>query len=87
MNKNQVLSENGHDKKREIKALEKQKLTWITDGIIVRVICDKYDSGKMYNKKVLVKNILNDFQFLAVSIETDKVHSDLKESELETVLP
>ena len=51
---------NGGVKKRDIKSDSKKKLEWISEGIVVRVISDKYMDGKMYNKKLLIKTILND---------------------------
>ena len=74
--------------KRESKALEKRSLrplTWVSEGLVVRVISDKYRSGKFYNKKVHIKTIMNDTQFLAT--EGSTVLDDLREKDLETVLP
>ena len=47
------------EKKREQKSESKKPLKWVTQGLVVRVITDKYMNGKMYNKKVQVKNIMN----------------------------
>ena len=77
-----------HSSKRESKADEKRSLkplTWIAEGLIVRVISDKYRSGKLYNKKIHIKTIMNDTQFLATDGPT--VLDDLREKDLETVLP
>lgn len=74
--------------KRESKAQEKRSLrplTWVSEGLIVRIISDKYRSGKFYNKKVHIKTIMNDTQFLAT--EGSTVLDDLREKDLETVLP
>ena len=49
-------------KKREVKYESKQELKalkWIKEGLTVRIICDKYKDGKMYNKKVVVKSVLS----------------------------
>ena len=75
--------------KRELKFEEKQQklkpLTWVKEGLIVRIISDKYCDGKFYNKKVHVKTIMNDRQFLAS--DGPKILDDLREKDLETVLP
>ena len=51
----------------------------------------------MYNKKVLIKTIMNEYQFLAIPFEKGEkphgqgeasiVYDDLREKDLETVLP
>lgn len=57
----------------------------MSEGLIVRVISDKYRGGKFYNKKVHIKTIMNDSQFLAT--EGPTVLDDLREKDIETVLP
>lgn len=49
------------EKKREAKSESKKPLKWVTQGLVVRVISDKVMDGKMYNKKVQIKNIMNQF--------------------------
>lgn len=47
--------------------------------------------GKYYNKKIIIKTIINDYDFLAVPFEniskSEYVLENLIEKDLETVLP
>lgn len=79
-------------KKREVKAESKKPLKWVQEGLVVRIICDTYRDGKMYNNKVHVRNVINDTTFLAIpytpeSNSSTQVFNDLTEREIETVLP
>ena len=80
------------EKKRENK--NKKPLKWVKEGLVVRIISDKYSNGKMYNKKVLIQTITNESSFLAIPYDKNTPQSssvvvfpDLREKELETVLP
>ena len=60
------------------------------EGLVLRIVNDQILNGQMYNKKVHVKSIVNDYKFLAVplgSADGGTVYSDLLERDLETVLP
>ena len=59
----------------------------MAEGIVVRVISDKYANGSLYNKKVQIKSIMNQYQFLASQIGSQQVYSDLREKDIETVVP
>ena len=52
---------------------------------MVRVINDKIENGTLYNKKLGIASILNEYEFLIV--DSNRHFSDIVESDLETVLP
>jgi hypothetical protein len=74
-----------------------KKLKWVIPGIVVRMISKKVDNGKLYNKKLRITDVLNPYQFLAVPDTSDEqngqsngslvVYENLREKDLETVLP
>jgi len=53
--------------------------------LVVRIINDKIYSGSLYNKKVQIANIVNEYDFLIV--DGNKHFTEICESDLETVLP
>ncbi|CDW79585.1 g patch domain and kow motifs-containing [Stylonychia lemnae] len=82
-----------YDNRRNRKDQNKnfKKLKWILPGLIVRVISKKIEEGKLYNTKLKVTDVLNESRFLAVPLQADssskRVYDDLREKDLETVLP
>jgi hypothetical protein len=66
-------------------------LKWIKEGLVLRIISEEYMEGKYYNKKIIIKTIINDYDFLAVPFEniskSEYVLENLIEKDLETVLP
>eukprot|EP01017_Pseudomicrothorax_dubius_P013855 TRINITY_DN1625_c0_g1_i1.p1 TRINITY_DN1625_c0_g1~~TRINITY_DN1625_c0_g1_i1.p1 ORF type:complete len:340 (+),score=93.96 TRINITY_DN1625_c0_g1_i1:38-1057(+) len=73
--------ENGKEDKKK-----KKKLKWVTENIRVRIISDKVNDGKYYNLKVVVTDVLDKRTFLALTPSGDVVE-DLREKEIETVMP
>lgn len=70
---------------------EKKRLKWVLPNIIIRVVSKKVEDGKLYNRKLRVIDVLNDYQFSATPIDSSSTHlivySDLREKEIETVIP
>jgi transcription antitermination factor NusG len=57
------------------------------DGIKVRVVSDKVAHGKLYNIVVPVTNVHDSYTFEIYSKELNREFTDLKERDIETVLP
>jgi len=60
-------------------------LKWIQEGIIVRCISKTVYGGSIYGKELNITAVLSEFEFEAHVDE--KIFSDLRERDLETVLP
>lgn len=69
------------------RARVERRLKWVREGLIVRVINDRYRNGTFYNKKAQIKTIMNEYKFLACPLNSTTVLDDLEERDLETVLP
>ena len=80
-------SEDDSEKKsKKEKPLKKKTIKWVTPGIRVRVINKKYKDGKFYNKKFVVTDIVDRKTFALVS-EKGEVCDELREKDLETIIP
>jgi len=75
-----------NDKKKDDKDSKKKKIKWATPNIRVRIISDKFRDGKLYNSKVVITDILDRYSFVAVTTKGELLE-DLREKEIETVLP
>jgi hypothetical protein len=75
------------EEKRHHRTTEKKKLKWVTNGIIARVISKTVADGKLYEKKVRITHILDEYSFEALSVEANLSYTRLSERDLETVLP
>ena len=62
-------------------------MKWITDGIYVRVISKRVAEGSLYNKKLPVITILDQYTFEVYSDELNREFTNLREKDVETVLP
>ncbi len=65
---------------------KKHKLRWVVANIMVRVISKSYSGGKYYNKKVRVEDV-PDRRSFTVATPEGMVLEDLRESDVETVIP
>ena len=63
----------------------------MTSGILARVISKKVAEGKLYEKKVRITHVLDEYSFEAVPLEMssklEPAYTELREKDLETVLP
>ena len=67
-----------------------KKLKWVMPGIIVRVVSEKIEKGRLYNCKLRVTDVLSAYQFLAVPLSGTNqsvVYDELREKDIETVMP
>ena len=62
-------------------------LKWIQEGIQVRVVSKKAFRGKLYNRIVPVTTVLDHATFEVYSQEHNRPITDLRERDVETVLP
>ena len=65
----------------------RKSLKWVKEGIQVRVVSKKVLSGKLYNKVLPVTTVLDQYSFEVFSDELNRPITDLREKEIETVLP
>ena len=77
------IKKDKHSKKKE---RHKRRLKWIVPHIIIRVINKKSGNGKLYDKKLHVMDILDDYTFTAMD-EKGQIHEELREKDVETVIP
>lgn len=62
-------------------------LKWIIEGIKVRVVSKKAAQGTLYGKIVNVRTVLDAFKFEVCEPGSYKILSDLREKDIETLLP
>jgi hypothetical protein len=64
----------------------RRRLRWVLPGIIVRVINKKIHKGRLYNLKLKVSDVLDDFRFTLLGKDSI-LYDDLSEKHVETVIP
>lgn len=62
-------------------------LRWVREGIQVRVVSKKVCGGKLYNRVFPVTTVLDQFTFEVFSKELNRPLTELRERDVETVLP
>ena len=62
-------------------------MRWIIEGIKVRVVSKKAAQGKLYGKIVNVRTVLDAYSFEASEPGSSTILSDLREKDIETLLP
>lgn len=62
-------------------------LKWVIEGIKVRVVSKKAAQGKLYGKIVNVRTVHDAFKFDAKEPGSYEILGDLREKDIETVLP
>ena len=77
------LNESFNTNSNKEESLEKNKLEWIQEGIIIRII--KEDS-KYYNTKAKVEYLLNEYSFCLLTND-NTLHKEFNEDDCETVIP
>lgn len=65
----------------------RKSLKWVKEGIQVRIVSKKVLSGKLYNKVLPVTTVLDQYSFEVFSDELNRPITDLREKDIETVLP
>ena len=82
-----VSKKSKKDKKKKKKdKKDKKRLKWITTNIMVRVISKKVRNGKLYEKKVYISDILDEYSFSAIDDKGNTV-DELREKDVETIMP
>ena len=81
--KNIKLEESFNSNSYKEENLEKTKLEWIQEGIIIRII--KEDS-KYYNTKAKVENLMDEYSFCLLTND-NTLHMEFTEEDCETVIP
>jgi len=61
-------------------------LTWVLPGLQVRVTSKKAHDGRLYNCKVPVHDVLDEFSFSILGPDS-RLYDDLKESQIQTTIP
>ena len=77
------LNESFNTNSNKEESLEKNKLEWIQEGIIIRII--KEDS-KYYNTKAKVENLMDEYSFCLLTND-NTLHMEFTEEDCETVIP
>lgn len=62
-------------------------LKWVTEGIQVRIVSKKVADGRLYNKVLPVMTVLDRCTFEVFSRELNCEFTNLREKDIETVLP
>lgn len=62
-------------------------LKWVIEGIRVRVVSKKASQGRLYGKVVNVRTVLDCFKFEACEPGSYQIIGDLREKDIETMLP
>ena len=52
----------------------KKKLKWVKEGLVLRVISQDYKGGLFYNKKIIVKTIVNEYELLAIPYDPNNLN-------------
>ena len=69
----------------ETEKKQRKPLKWVREGLLVRCVSKSVHSGSLYNKELIVSGVLSEFAF---EVKADgKVIIDLRERDVETVLP
>ena len=69
--------------KEEVENNGKNKLEWIQEGIIIRII---KENSKYYNTKAKVENIMDEYSFSLLTND-NTLHMEFTEDDCETVIP
>ena len=81
----EVMDENMNEQAKK-KKRHRKKLKWITPNIMIRVFSKKPQDGKLYDKKLEVIDILDDYTFTVID-EKGQIYDELREEDVETALP
>ena len=73
-------------KKKKKEKHEKKRLKWVSPGIMVKVISKKVRDGRLYEKKVFIHDLLDEYTFSALD-EKGNTIDELREKDIETVMP
>lgn len=74
------------EKKKKKEKKEKKRLKWITTHIIVKVVSKKVRDGRLYEKKVKVSDILDEYSFSVLDDKGNHI-DELREKDVQTVMP
>lgn len=72
--------------RRREKKDRRKKLKWVRTNLTVRVVSQKTHKGRLYNQKVLVQDIIGPEQISVLDTQ-GTLYEDLREKDLETVMP
>jgi G patch domain/KOW motif-containing protein len=72
--------------KKDKKENKKHRLRWVQPQARVRIVSKDYRSGRFYNTKVVVQDILDKYHFSALTPKGE-ILDDLEEEHVETVIP
>jgi len=73
-------------KKDKKEKRDKKRLKWVSPHIMVKVVSKKVRDGKLYEKKLFVSDILDEYTFSALDEKKNAI-DELREKDIQTVMP